>query len=215
MGKSAVDWVVEKLEKRQEVEVSDRTPEDFLIIRSGSGDYSFICAVLSVDGVITLSDVKGLFAEENPPQFIVNVPTKTLWSGEAINYIHMQGAAFGSFGDICRAASIGDVSSFRDKNMGFFINAIGQHTHVSNVTYVYNTVFNAHLLDGSYSTIAVIEAYNMSAEDVRNARSKFGHFDLIVKASSHGSITNSAEAAANSMGAEALTFGGLMSRLGK
>jgi hypothetical protein len=55
----------------------------------------------------------------------------------------------------------------------------------------------------------------MSAEDVRNAKDRFGHFDAIVKSSSHGSITLQADAAAESMGAEALTFRDLMRRLAK
>jgi len=57
------------------------------------------------------------------------------------------------------------------------------------------------------------QAYNLSAEDVRNARTRFGQFDVLVKSTSYGSITAQAEEAANSMGAQTLTFGELMRRL--
>lgn len=214
MRENAIDWVAEKLETSEDLDVIGRTPENFLIVRS-KDDYTFLVAVLGVKGVIELSDVEGLFAGANQPQFVVNVPSKTLWSGNAIRYIHDSSAAFGSLGDVSRAALTGDAGSFRDKNMGYFITAMKQHSNVSDVSYVYDKVFTADRKTGSSLTIAVIDAYNMSAEDVRNTRDEFGHFDVIVKSSSHGSITVQAEAAANSMGAEALTFGELMRRLGK
>src|SRR3546814_14070461 len=47
--------------------------------------------------------------------------------------------------------------------------------------------------NGASLTVAVIDAYNMSAEDVRNANTRFGHFDVVVKSSSYSSITRSEE----------------------
>lgn len=143
----------------------------------------------------------------------MNVPSGTLWSGAAIDFIHGESAAFGALGDLSRAVHSGDAGSYRDKNMGFFFGSMVQHKNVRRVSYVYNNVFKADRVNGESLVVAVIDAYNMSAEDVRNARSRFGHFDVVVKSSSYGSITKQAEAAANSMGAQALTFGELMGRL--
>lgn len=64
-------------------------------------------------------------------------------------------------------------------------------------------------------TVAVVDAYNLSAEDIRNAKDHLGEFDIIVKSTSYGSITLQAEEAAQTMNAEALTFGHLMKRLAK
>lgn len=211
---SVTDWVAKKLEESQGLEVIERTAENFLIVRA-AGDYIFPVAVLGVQEVIRLPDVASLFSGSTHPEFLVNVPSKALWSGSAINRVHSASAAFGSLGDVSRAASTGDAGSYRDKNMGVFINAMRQHTNVSSVSYVYDRVFKADRKYGSSLTVAVIDAYNMSAEDVRNAKDRFGHFDIVVKSSSHGSITHQADAAAKSMDAEALTFGGLMRRLAK
>lgn len=208
------DWVAEKLVEREGLEVVQRTPEGFLVVSTKDG-YEFIVAVLGVKDVIRRRDVESLFANPNRPQFVVNVPSKALWSGEAIRYIHAASAAFGTLGDVSRAASTGRAGTFRDKNMGFFIKAIRQHSNVTNVSYIYDRVFKAEQKSGKSLTVAVVDAYNMSAEDVRNAKDQFGHFDVIVKSSSHGSITHQAEAAASSIDAEALTFGELMKRLVK
>lgn len=212
MSNNATNWVADKLATTGGLAIAGRTPDDFLIVKSNDG-YTFLVAVLGVKNVIELSDVAHLFAGTTKPQFVVNVPSKTLWSGAAIHHIHAAFAAFGTLGDVSRAADTDDVGSYRERNMGFFINAMRQHSNVSSVSYVYETVFKADRKSGGSLIVAVIDAYNMSAEDVRNAKDRFGHFDVVVKSSSYGSITNQAEAAAMSMGAQALTFGGLMQRL--
>jgi hypothetical protein len=214
MSSSATDWVAEKLVTSERLDVVERTSQDFLVVKS-KDDYTFVVAVLGVKNVIELSDVEPLFAKATKPSFVLNVPSRTLWSGNAIRRIHAASSAFGTLGDVSRAAATGDAGSYRDKNMGFFINAMKQHSNVSNVSYVYESVLEARRKVGSSLTVAVIDAYNMSAEDVRNAKARFGHFDIIVKSSSHGSITHEAEAAAASMSAEALTFRDLMRRLAK
>lgn len=212
MSGDATNWVADKLATNEGLEIVDRTAEDFLVVRSSDGS-TFLVAVLGIQNVISAADVEPLFAGATKPQFIVNVPSKTLWSGAAIDLIHGASAAFGTLGDVTRAANREDAGSYRNKNMGFFINAMKQHFNVSSVSYVYDAVFKANLKDGGSLTVAVIDAYNMSAEDVRNAKARFGHFDVVVKSSSHGSITNQADAAAKTMGAQALTFRELMERL--
>lgn len=206
-------WVAEKLSTAQhDVTVLGRTSEGLLIVGTKDG-YSFSVAVTGVQDVVQASHIEPLFAGANKPQLVVNVPSGTLWSGAAINFLHSVPAAFGTMGDIDRAAKTKAAEIFRDKNMSFFINAMKQHKDVSTVSYVYDSVFRVDRWDKASVTVAVIGAYNMSAEDVRNARNRVGHFDIVVKSTSHGSITHQAEAAAASMGAEALTFGGLMRRL--
>lgn len=208
-------WVAETLAKnKQRVRVVDRTPEDFLVIEA-KDNYTFLVAVMSVPEVVQVSHVQPLFAGATKPQLVVNVPSKTLWSGAAIDFVHSVPAAFGKMGDIARAAETKAAGFFRDKNRGFFINAMKQHENVSTVSYVYDSVFRVDRRSGSSVIVAVIDAYNMSAEDVRNAKTRIGHFDVVVKASSYGSITEQAESAAESMAAQALTFGGLMQRLAR
>jgi len=203
-------WVTEKLatsEKR--LKVTGYTPEQFLLIEA-KNSYTFTVAVLGIKGIIQITDVQPLFAGSNKPQLVVNVPSNTLWSGEAIDFVHSQHAAFGTVGDIARAAGTNDAGTFRNKNMDFFINAMKQHRNVLSVSYLCESVFEVERLRGDSCAVAVIDAYNMSAEDVRNARTRVGHFDVVVKSSSYGSVTTHAESAADSMDAKALIFKDLM-----
>lgn len=214
MSKSATDWVAAKLSASEGPEVVGRTPENWLIVKSDQNS-TFLVAVLGVQSVIELTDVEPLFSSASKPQLVVNVPSKAPWSGAAIDRIHSAAAAFGTLGDISRAASAENAGAYRDKNLGFFINAMKQHSNVSSVSYVYERVFLAKRKVGSSLIVAVVDAYNMGAEDVRNTMERFGRFDIAVKASSYGAVTQQAHAAARSMGAEALMFGELMQRLAK
>jgi hypothetical protein len=207
------DWVVEKLvEYKDRLSILDRTPDDLLVVRAKDG-YSFSVAILGVQNVVSVSHVRPLFTVAGKPQLVVNVPSKTPWSGAAIDFVHSVPAAFGRMGDIARAAETRAAELFRDKNMAFFINALEQHRNVSRVSYVYDSVLQVDRIIGASVTVAVIDTYNMSAEDVRNARNNVGHFDVVVKSTSYGSITEQAVAAAESMGAHAVKFAGLMKLL--
>lgn len=206
-------WVENKiLEDENGMSISGRTSSGLLIVKCSSS-YSFNLAVLGEKDVIQIDHVKPLFDGTDTPEMVINIPSKPLWSGDAIRLIHSSGASFGTFGDIARAGNIEFAPSFRDKGMGFFITAIRQHRNVANISYVYDCVFKATRKNGNPLTIAVVEAYNLSAEHVRTARTRLGHFDIIVKSTSHGSITSQASTAAINIGAEALTFGDLMHRL--
>lgn len=214
MSGNATEWVADKLANISGLEISGRTPEGFLAVNTKEG-YTFLVAVLGARGVINLPDVEPLFIGATTPQFVVNVPSNTLWSGTAIDRIHSASAAFGTLGDVSRAAEAGDAGSYRDRNMSFFINAMKQHGNVTNLSYVYESVFRVDRRIGESITVAVIDAYNMSAEDIRSARARFGHFDVVVKSTSYGSITTQATEAAASMGVQALKFRELMMRLAR
>lgn len=214
MSGDVTQWVAGKLAETQSIEVINQTAEGFLVVRSKTG-YTFVVAVMGVPNTkaIGLTEVEPLFSGSTKPQFVVNVPSKSMWSGAAIDRVHAASASFGTLGDVERAAATGDVASFRDRGMVFFINAIRQHSNVSGVSYVFDSVIQAERRRGGSITVAVIDAYNMSAENVRNARDRVGHFDVIVKSSSYGSITGPAQVAAMDMGAQALSFRDLMKRL--
>lgn len=122
-------------------------------------------------------------------------------------------AAFGTLGEIQKAASTGYVPGYRNKGINFFEQAIRDHAAVRSVTRLYDLVFLAHRFRGNDLTIALVDAYNMSAEDLRNARQRYGRFDLAVKMTSYGAISPAAKTAGASMGVEPLMYGDMLRRL--
>lgn len=214
MSTNATNWVAEKLVSKEGLQVSGRTQEDFLIVGDES-DYTFLVAVLGKKDRIERADVEPLFSGHNKPEFIVNIPSKAIWTGEAINFVHKANAAFGTLSEVSNAYLTGDAGSYREKNMRFYTNAFWQHSNVNDVTFVYETVLKVDRRRGESLIIAIVDAYNMSAEDIRNTRDRVGHFDIALKSTSYGGITSNATSAAESIGAEALMFREVMARLGK
>ena len=214
MGGSITDWVAGKIVSVDGLTLVGRTPEDFLIVQFES-NVPFLVAAIGVEDVILRENISPLLSYAKLPQFIVNVPSNTLWSGEAISLLNAAPAAFGTFGEIKKAASSVDVARYRNQNWDFFQRAIGQHDNVWAVTRVYGEVFEAHRHRGQSLKIAVVNGYHMSAEDVRSACDRFGKFDIAVKKNGYGSVTDAAKEAAASMGAQAVTFGGLMQSLAR
>lgn len=211
-GGSATAWVENHIDANAGFKLLGRTAEDFLLIEDRQGRTSPV-AVIGAKPVVMPADVAPLLAHATKPEFVVNIPSSASWSGPAIAMVHAVPAGFGSLGDLGRAARQGDLSGYRNKEFGFFERAIGQHSNVCHLTRLYDAVFVADRYSGRALTIALVDAYNMSAEDVRATRSKYGTFDIALKMSSYGGITSAAKQAAASMGAEALMFRELMRRL--
>lgn len=214
MSSRATDWVAKTLSSNDSLEVVDRTSDNFLVVKAKNHS-PFPVAVIGVKDVIQREHIEPIISGETKPEFVLNVPSKTLWSGAAISVIHSVPAAFGTLGELSKAARLEEVYTYRNKDREFFHRAIRQHSNVYNVSLVYEAVFEAHRTRGRNLIIALVDAYNMSAEDVRNARDRFGKFDIAVKTTSYGSVTTEAEKAAESFGAEALTLKELMQRLAR
>jgi hypothetical protein len=208
-------WIAEKLQGDSRFASVNAVGAGYLdIVRKDHPP--FTAAAIGIRDVVLLAHVAPLFDGERSPEFVVNVPSKAIWSGSAIDVIHGAPAAFGTFGELSRAARNEDVGSYRHREYQFFEQAFRQHGVVSNVTRVYDKVFRLQRLRGLGDvTVALVDAYDMSAEDVRNTRDLYGKFDAAVKISSYGSITSAASDAAKMMGAETFTFGDLMGRLNK
>lgn len=212
---AVADWIVNKIGDDPNITANSIGAGFLKVFRKGGEPFTAVA--IGIKGVITLQDVVPLFrANESLPQFVVNVPSKTIWQGEAIEFIHDAPAAFGTMGDLLRASRDTPASSYRNKQYSFFEQAFRQHSAVEGITRLYDRVFQLHRRHGlADCTVALVDAYDMSAEDIRHTRDLYGPFDVAVKMSSYGSITTAATDAAKSMGAEALNFRMLMGRLNK
>jgi hypothetical protein len=172
---------------------------------------------IGVQDVVTRDHVTPLFeVREIQPEFVVNVPSKAIWTGAAIEVIHDAPAAFGTFGELISASREETVFEYRNKNYSFFERVFRQHSAVHDVTRLYDRLYQLDRHRGMPAvTVVLVDAYDMSAEDIRNVRDLYGQFDAAVKMTSYGSVTTAARDAARSMGAEAFKLKELMGRLNK
>ena len=108
-----------------------------------------------------------------------------------------------TLGNLIRASCVVPVSGYRNKQFIFFEQAFRQHSAVEDVTRAYDRLYRVHRRRGlvDLTGVFLVDAYDISAEDVRHACDLYGAFDVAVKMNSHGSVTGAAEMAAASMGA--------------
>lgn len=208
------NWIATKL--KDEGDLSAKPTGSGLLEISRKGHAPFTAAAIGIKDVVNRDHVSPLFKLEKKPLFVVNVPSKTIWSGSAIDTVHAAPAAFGTLGDLIRASRGDSVPAYRNKSYQFFDEAFRQHTAVRDVTRIYDKVFRLHRYrEMPDVTVVLIDAYDMSAENVRNARAQYGQFDAALKMTSYGSITTAADEAAAAMGAQTFKFGDFLRRLNK
>jgi hypothetical protein len=177
----------------------------------------FVAAGIGVHDTVMREHLASLFElGGRQPEFVVNVPSKAIWSGTAIEFVHAAPAAFGKFGELIRASGEEPVWTYRNKEYSFFERAFRQHAAVREVARIYDRVYQLYRERGMPDIrVVLVDAYDMSAEHIRHARGLYGRFEAAVKTTSYGAITTAAREAAKSIGADAFMFGELMGRLNK
>jgi hypothetical protein len=205
-------WVADKLRANPDITAIDLTSSGLLQI-SRKDHPSFKAAALGVEDMVMEAHVVPFFVGAERPQFVINVPSKAIWTGPAIELVHSGPAAFGGMGDLSRASSQERVSSYRFRNYQFVEEGLRQHSAVRQVTRLYDRMFMVARYGLPDLTIVLVDAYEMSAENVRSARKRYDRFDVALKTTSYGGVTTAAKEAAASMGAVALLWRDLMGRL--
>ena len=209
-----VPWVVEKLLTVNGIEAVDAMSSGLLRVTRKQHS-PFNIGAMGVEAVVETSNVTPLFETADEPQFIVNVPTTAIWTGAAIDFVHENGAAFAGFSDLIRATRESSVPSYRYHEYRFVMQGLTQHNAVASLTRLYDRKFLVHRRRHSDLTLVLVDAYQVSADDVRTARELYGAFDTVLKMTSYGGVTTAARVAAASMGAKIFKWGELLRRLNR
>lgn len=171
----ATTWVADKLKADPGPEITSVIVNSSGLLQIGRKDYpSFRAAAIGVEDRVTEAHIASFFAAADRPQFVINVPSKAIWTGPAIDLVHSGPAAFGGMGDLNRASRQETVSSYRFKNYQFVEDGLLQHSAVRQVTRLYDRMFMVARCGLPDLTIVLVDAYEMSAEDVRSVRKRYG-----------------------------------------
>jgi hypothetical protein len=164
-------WIVNKLKDDPDFSMVESIGSSFLEI--ARKDFApFTAVAIGVHDVVKEEHVVSLFEMMGRrPEFVVNMPSKAIWSGDAIQFVHDVPAAFGRFGELIRASGEEPVSAYQNKEYSFFERIFHQHSAVIEVTRLYDRLFQLHRGPGLLDvTVVLVDAYDVSAEDIRHAR---------------------------------------------
>ena len=207
------DWVASIIVQKMDVSGADVTsPSTFRVDRKALP--SFEVLVLSISQV-TDSILTPLLATYPGVAFVVNVPKDGRWMQSGIAAVRSRGMAFGGVGDLMSAINhkLEDVSGYKKGENAFVERGLSQHDHVSHFEQESDRVYLVHRFGLDPLRIVLLNEYELTAEHVRDARSKYGSFDIILMTNPNGSATTEAKEAARGMRVPILPWRQFLGRL--
>lgn len=205
------DWVAERLLKHTDVEEAEVVEPQIVHVTRNEHD-SFSVGTIAMERV-EVGAVLPLINGEHEIGFIMNVPSESFWTGEAISAAAERYIAFGGLGDLYRAIRLPFVGEYENKEFSFVERGLRQHSRVHAYRRLHDRLYRIERLGRSELTVVLLNEYELTADHVRNARDRYGAFDTILITNPNGGPTSSAVQAAESIGADIHKWAGFFGRL--
>lgn len=162
---------------------------------------------------ISINEIKEICGANLDLNFIVNIKSQYSISGETLDYLSKKNVSFGGLGDLMRFCNKKDNIKLVDKEFEFVFRGLDQHDKVSDVERLDNRRLQISRF-GLPDVIAImINDYDITAESVRNARSFFGEFRVIIKTNPNGKITDEAATVGKLLNVDICKWGTLLGKL--
>jgi hypothetical protein len=155
--------------------------------------------------------LKGSF----PIEFIANIPKESFWTGKAIAFASSHSVAFGGMGDLVLAIALPDVSVYVKKEFDFVERVLRQHTKVHGLKRVHDRKYVVERHKLSDVSVVLLNEYELTADQVRTARDRYGIFTTILVTNPNARVTSLARQAAESIGANIYNMSEFLGRLNK
>lgn len=132
---------------------------------------------------------------------IINIPTRALWTGEALERLAAEGIAFGKMYDLYRGLNQDDdLSSYQNPEYYFVERIIDQHRNVISRERRSDRVYRVVRRVGSELVIALSQDYEVTADVVRTLYADHAPLDVLLKTNPYGNISKQAREAADKLG---------------
>jgi len=212
------NWLVSKLnEPEQNIEIDDAIAlgECLIEIRTKNGKTVVVGAIDNI-GNITNDDIYKVYISGPKTPNIVISRFGVIWDGSAIEYSRRQNMGWGGMGEITSTFETDNYAEIQKREYAFVEEGLLRHSRVTRLERLYDRIFKIHRSGGLPPfTIALINSYELSADEVRNAIKTYGNFDAVLKTNPNGSPTGNAYSAASEISADILVWRELLGRLNK
>src|SRR6266581_1023944 len=206
-------WVAEKMKGHTEVKgVALLTPRHVELIRKK------YCKIIVGTTAVDRFDASALtpFLEGTPEvSFVVNVPKESYITGNALRLGARHGIPIGGLGDLMRAVSLPDVSEYVSKEISFIERGLAQHTRIESYERLDDRRYLVRRHDLNDVHVVFLNEYDLTADHVRTARSRYGPFTMLVITNPNGRATSSAVSAADAVGCSIYKWGDFMGALNR
>lgn len=207
------EWAAGKLRTAEHVSKVEVLSDQVLCISRDKYD-PFVAGIVSVK-CVEADTVRTLVTSNLEVEIIANVPKESYWTGGALRLAHDNNIATGAYGDLLRVIDRQDVRSFRPKETEFVERGLRQHDRISSFERLHDRLYRVSRNGLPDLIVATLNDYELTADHLRTARDRYGHFSVAVITNPNGKAMRSAEEVARSMGVEVLMWGPFLGRVNK
>lgn len=195
MGKDQALWLAGTLPQHHEVARAEREGRGLVLIERKSKPVTRV-GVLTVDEV-TPVDVEPFLPEAGRPAMIIVIPTRALWTGDAIRAVESEGIAWGKMYDLYRALNQeDDLALYTNPGREFVDRMLDQHRNIAAWERISDRSYRIVKAVGSDLNIATSQEYELTADAVRDAYARLAPFDILLNTNPYGRISAQAKAVA-------------------
>lgn len=204
-----VNWCQDKVSSNNNVECIEIIDDNHVkIICQDSEVYNV--AVIS-ESHITIDLIENIINDDT--QFLFNIKKEPLIDCEVLAYAETKKFGIGGFGDIMRAINNKDLIEYQNPETKFIMENLRQHTNVNNVIRLDNRRYKVEKIGFEQDIVLSLNDYDLTAEKVREAKTKFVTFDVILASNPNVRISSNANDVAKELGLKILIWRQLLGRL--
>lgn len=207
-------WVAKTLMKEDSVSRAHAVTSNIIVVEP---DHLPPCTIAAVSQAkVSCSRVMQILELQPNVEFFLNVKQGAYFENASVQLLITRGIPFGTMGDLVRAIEDHDVKGYKHPNILFIERGLRQHHSIEDISRE-GDWFYVVTRKGTMRPLRLVFSYEyeLTAEHVRNARDRYGPFDIIVHTTPYGGVTESAVDTATQMRAEALNWGPTLKRLGQ
>lgn len=204
-------WVASVMKaKAGVIGVEVRTPRSLVVSRKHF--MPFAAGILATQ-IVTADAVADVLQQDPDVDIVINVPGSGLWRGDGIAATQAHGISFGDMGDLMRVIGREDVRGFVRSDYAFIDRGLRQHSRVTSVDREADRLYLIHRRGLPEIRMIALDPYELSGEHLREARDRYGGFDVVLLNNPNGKPTTSANDVAAQLGVEVHKFGSFLGRL--
>jgi hypothetical protein len=206
-------WVLNKIRTHDEVSEATLLSPKLILITRNRGDHAKI-ATMAVDPVCPKYLIE-LLKGGDDIDFVVNIPKAAYVIGEVFDIAEARNVAFGGFGDLMGALACDRVRDYVNKEFGFVLRGLRQHSKVTAITRLDDRRLRIERQTLPPVTVLVLNEYEFAADHVRHGVDRYGEFQAILRSNPNSRVTTPAEVAADELGIRIFSWGELLSELNR
>ncbi|WP_457578265.1 hypothetical protein [Ensifer adhaerens] len=146
-------------------------------------------------------------------EMVVNVPSQSKWSLEAIDLVRQTNRSFGGIKDLMSACNIDEVREYVRNEYRFFEERIATHDEFAGLERLTDRLYAVHRKTYGPKRIVLLNDYEVGGAAVFSARRIQGNFDIIHHTNPNGRVLEDGASASNTLRIAILNLGELFGRL--